>query len=102
MSTPEGKVKDMVRRTMRQAYPTCYRFMPVQNGMGAPALDFYYCVRGVFVAIETKAPGKKVTPRQQQTIEEIDAAGGIAVVVSDEKSMDAAIKHIDKAVFRCA
>ena len=95
MSTPEGRVKAMIKRRMEAAFGDyAYRFMPVQNGMGAPALDFYYCVYGLFVAIEAKVKGKKPTPRQETTAEQITKAGGLALVVDDEQSMEAALLKI--------
>lgn len=100
MSTPEGKVKDMVRRALaRLVFPgtsrsAVYSFMPVQNGMGAPGLDFYLCVNGYFVAIETKAAGKKPTPRQEHTMGQITAANGLTLVVDGKESLDTAITII--------
>lgn len=90
MSTPEGKVKDYVRARMAKLYPLSYRFMPVQNGLGAPALDFYYCVGGHFLAIETKAPGKKPTPRQLATKKEIEDANGVVWIVDSPAAFEAA------------
>ena len=98
MSTPEGKVKDMVRRKMERAFPKCYRFMPVQSGMGATTLDFLYCVEGLFISIETKAGTKKPTPRQDYVAQQITAAGGLTFVVRDEESMEAAIREIDARI----
>ena len=86
MSTPEGKVKDMIRVEMLVAFPFCYRFMPVQNGMGAPGLDFYYCVHGRFIAIEAKALGKSPTARQYDTIKEIKEAGGTTWVIDSREA----------------
>jgi hypothetical protein len=93
MSTPEGKVKDMVRRGLEKL-TALYRFMPVQNGMGAPGLDFYLCAGGWFIAIETKVKGKKPTPRQDQTIANIEAAHGLVFVVDDKESCDRAMDVI--------
>jgi len=74
--------------------------MPVQNGLGSPALDFHVCmpvlitpemvgtVIGVYVAIETKAPGKDLTPRQEATARAVRQAHGIAVKIdSDDLSV---------------
>ena len=95
MSTLEKKVKDLVRRRMAETWPDSYRFCPVQNGMGAPSVDFLYCLPvGIFVAIETKAPGKKPTPRQEITIAEIRIAGGLCYVVDGVASLEAAITDI--------
>lgn len=79
---------------MTAAFPKCYRFMPVQTGMGASTLDFLYCVEGLFIAIETKAGTKKPTPRQEYIAEQIAAAGGLPFVVRDEASMDETIEAI--------
>lgn len=38
--------------------------------MGKPALDYHVCHRGMYASIETKAPGKKPTPRQVNTMRE--------------------------------
>ena len=97
MATPEGRVKALVKRRLEKEFPGCYRFMPVQNGMGAPALDFYYCIGGLFVGIETKAPGGKPTPRQSLTMGEIRAAHGITFAVDGEESLTNAIACIKEA-----
>ena len=92
--TPEGRVKRMVNKALMQLGEDCWRFMPVQTGMGIPALDYLNCIRGRFVAIETKAPGKKLTPLQEGTKAAIEAAGGIVLVVWDEGSLAIALKII--------
>jgi hypothetical protein len=102
MPTPEGKVKTQINKALKALHgskgPDCcyyvYRFMPVQNGMGIPGLDYFLCINGHFVAIEAKAKGKKPTPRQLQTMEEIRAAEGITFVVDDKASLDEAISRI--------
>lgn len=97
-STPEGKVKKLVRDAVATWYPNSYRFCPVQNGMGKPGLDFYYCIRGKFVAVETKRETddyfynwdtqfKKATPRQQETMLDIAAAGGLTYVIDGPTSL---------------
>lgn len=91
--TPEGKVKAMVKKRL-DALPKMYRFMPVQNGMGKPGLDFYLCAGGWFIAIETKAPGNKLTERQETTKAEIEAADGIVFVVDGPESLEYAMQRI--------
>ena len=77
-TTPEGRVKAQVKRMVKDlqdsGYPV-YLHMPVQNGMGKPTLDFIGCIKGQFFAIETKAPGKKPTERQLDTMAEMQKAG---------------------------
>lgn len=90
--TPEGRVKKMVKKALDQFGSDCWRFMPVQSGYGIPALDYLLSIRGHFVAIETKAPGKKLTPLQESTKAAIEAAGGHVFVVWDETSLELALK----------
>jgi hypothetical protein len=77
--TPEGRVKDKIKRILKERH--AYWYMPVSNGMGAPALDFIVCFRGYFLSIEAKAPGKRPTARQVQTMNKIKMADGHAIVV---------------------
>lgn len=92
--TPEGRVKKQVKAALDKLGADCWRFMPVQTGFGSPALDYLLSIRGRFVAIETKAPGKKLTPLQEGTKAAIEAAGGIVLVVWDEGSLAIAMKII--------
>ncbi len=76
----------------------CYRFMPVQSGYGSPALDYLLCYKGRFVAIETKAPGKKLTSLQESTKASMEAAGALVLVVDDDESLEAARRRMSWAV----
>jgi len=51
--------------------------------MGTPSLDMICCMRGIYLAIECKAPGKHLTPRQELTKKEIEDAGGHVIVVGE-------------------
>ena len=82
MRTEEGKVKDKVREILDDR--GAYYFMPVQMGYGSATLDFLCCIKGIFVAIETKRPGgAKLTLRQQSVLNAVLKAGGIALVVDN-------------------
>lgn len=83
MTTPEGLIKRKVN-TMLASLPHCYRFMPVQRGFGPSGLDYFCCVFGSFVAVETKVPGAKLNPRQVVTATAIAAAGGTVLVIRDD------------------
>ena len=72
----------------------CWRFMPVQTGYGSPALDYLLCFKGRFIAIETKAPGKKLTPLQESTKAAMEAAGAMVLIVDGEISLHAAREAI--------
>lgn len=74
--TPEGELKAQVK-TYLKSIDAFYR-MPVPSGYGKQGLDFECCIRGIYVAIETKRPGGKPTSRQSATMREITDAGGIA------------------------
>lgn len=75
----EKTVKTAVKKRLTEL--GAYQHWPVQNGMGTPCLDCHGCLNGIYFAIETKAPGKKPTPRQELTIAQIRAAGGLVFVV---------------------
>lgn len=82
--TPEGRVKDLVKKYLTES--GAYYYMPMSNGMGrVGAPDFIVCHNGQFIGIETKAPGKRgnTTPNQERELSAIRAAGGVAVVVDD-------------------
>lgn len=88
-TTPEGKVKDAVKKWLKAR--GIWHYMPVQNGMGVVGIpDLICCWNGKFLAIETKAPGKRsqTTANQDARIEEIRAAKGWALVVDDVKQLD--------------
>jgi hypothetical protein len=82
---PEEKVKAAVKKVLLKY--GAYWHMPVQNGFGAPSLDLICCLKGKYFAIETKAPGKKPTPRQETTIAAIRAAGGKVFVIDGDTSL---------------
>jgi hypothetical protein len=93
-TTPEGKVKLLVKTYLKLC--RAYWHMPVQNGMGQPALDFHVCLPilitpdmvgkrvGLYVGIETKAPGKPMTPRQALTAASVVAAGGKVFLIDGD------------------
>lgn len=88
MSTPEGKVKKVVKSILERGHANLYYFMPVQGGYGKPGLDYHGCCRGVAFAIETKAPGRKLTPRQEATKREMEAAGMKVFVIGETEIKD--------------
>lgn len=79
--TPEGRIKDQVKKLLANYGDELDAFWPVQNGMGSPALDCIICYKGQHVEIETKAPGKKPTPRQEITIAKKRKAGSWVYVI---------------------
>ena len=83
MSTPEAKVKQKIKKLLNKY--GAYSHMPVQNGMGAPTLDYVCCIKGMYVSIEAKTRGKKPTPRQIKTMGQISNAGGVAIWVDEDR-----------------
>lgn len=92
--TPEGKVKDAVKRVLERYGSRIYGFWPVPYGYGESSLDYIGCVNGKFFAIETKAPGKTPTVRQKQIISRMGRAGGATFVIDDVESPE--IMKLDK------
>jgi hypothetical protein len=87
--TPEGRVKAAVKKRLKEL--GVWWYCPVSNGMGrVGAPDFICCHGGRFVAIETKAPGKRgsTTPNQDKEIMGIHRAGGVAVVIDDVNQLE--------------
>ena len=84
--TPEAKVKAEIKTILKQH--DVYYVMPMGTGYGKSGVpDFICCVGGKFVAIEAKAKGNTVTALQDKNLRQIEAAGGIALVV-DELTLD--------------
>lgn len=87
--TPEGRVKTAVKKYLDAK--GAWHCMPMGTGFGKSGVpDILACYRGRFLAIETKAPGKRghTTLLQQQQIANIAARGGHAVVVDDVSQLD--------------
>lgn len=85
--TPEGRVKNAVKALLKAR--GIWFYMPTQSQFGVVGIPDFICVHpgwgGRMLAIETKAPGKRknTTPNQDRVIAEINAAGGVAIVVDD-------------------
>lgn len=102
-TTPEGKVKDQVKKFMKERQ--IWSYMPVQNGMGVVGIpDLIACAPikitqdmvgktiGAFFAVETKAPGKikNATENQKRNLRAIGTHGGVAVVADRVDIVEAA------------
>jgi Holliday junction resolvase len=81
-TTPEGKVKNQVKKIldMHQAY----YFMPATGGFGRSGVpDVVGCLHGVFFSIECKAGNGIPTALQEREIRNIRNAGGYAWVINE-------------------
>lgn len=97
--TPEGRVKEKIKAVLDNYGSDLYRYMPVPHGYGEQSLDFIGCVHGVFFAIEAKRPGKHPTPRQEATIERMQAAGARVFVIRDEAGCKELEEWLQRVVF---
>ena len=73
--------------------------MPVSNGMGRSGCpDILVCYKGLFMAFETKAPGKikNVSANQEREIAAILSANGLACVVDDVDQVKETINELTK------
>ncbi len=81
--TPEGKVKEKIKKILKEH--GAYYAMPIGTGFGNSGVpDFLCCVNGEFLAIEAKAGKGVPTALQEKNMRDIEAAGGRALVVSDD------------------
>lgn len=83
--TPEGKVKTRVKAILQPYKPFLYAHWPVQMGFGAPTLDCNGAILGAPFSIETKAPGKKPTEQQLQTMHDMHCAGIKIFLIDGER-----------------
>lgn len=91
---PESRLVTQIKSTLELKHGGFW--IKVHGGMyqqnGIP--DLIGCVRGQFIALEVKVPERadRVTRLQEQTIQEIEDAGGVARVVTSieeaEQAMD--------------
>lgn len=100
--TPEGRVKAVITNYLNtlqrpNSGVVCYYRMPVPTGYGKPGLDYEGCINGRFFAIEAKAPGEWLTPRQRRTTIEILSGGGAVFCVSSS----AGVQSFKRWVERC-
>lgn len=87
MYTPEGKVKNAVKKFLAQH--NIYYFMPATGGYGRSGVpDFIGCINGKFFAVETKAGKGTPTALQLREMERIKAAGGLTFVINEDNIDD--------------
>jgi len=81
--TPEAKVKKKVVAVLKQH--KAYFFYPVTGGYGRSGVpDIIVCYNGCFIGIECKAGTNKPTPLQEKNLKDIQAAGGVSLVVNED------------------
>ena len=105
--TPEGKVKKEVKDYLKNEGIFHFMTVPVGYGMvGVP--DILACVPvlitpgmvgqtlGVFMGVETKAPGKvrNTTANQKRMLLDLYNCRGVAVVATDKGKVKEAVEHL--------
>lgn len=79
--TPEGEIKDQVRKVLDEM--GAYYFFPAANGYGRTGIpDVIACVGGHFVGIECKAGSKQPTALQQRELDNIEKAEGTGILIN--------------------
>ena len=80
--TPEGKVKDIVKKYLKQK--NIYFIMPATGGYGSSgAPDIVVCHKGEFYGLEIKSGANKPTALQLDNLSRIEENGGHAVVINE-------------------
>ena len=81
-ATPEKKVKNQCRKVLDELKAS--HFPPATGGYGKSGVsDIVACIDGLFVAIECKAGKNKPTPLQEAYLDQVRAAGGVALVINE-------------------
>lgn len=101
MSTPEAKFKLRIKRRLDairhrhvdnrdDSGALYYTFAGGSAYGGATGIDLTGCIKGRYFAVEIKRPDGqgKLTTRQKITLDEVTAAGGFAMVVDSEESLE--------------
>jgi hypothetical protein len=76
-------------------------WMPPANGFGKSGISDFHAIRhGVFIAIETKVGKAKPTEMQRGFLSSIQAEGGFALVVNEERlpTLDMMLTAFDDSV----
>lgn len=105
--TPEGRVKDAIKKALKNHHPDSFFFLPVSNGMGRHGIpDFVCCIPveitqdmvgqkiGMFAGIEAKTATGKVSALQAACLNEIGEAHGATSVIRGSEFADLAVKDL--------
>ena len=91
--TPEKKVKKKVIEILK-SYGAYYA-MPVASGFGnAGVPDILACHLGQFIGIECKANGGKPTKLQVSNLQQIEEAGGRALIIDEAALKELKLQEI--------
>lgn len=96
--TPEGRVKHLVKKTLEQRYPKTaplHVHWPVLTGYGDRELDAYGVANGLAFFVETKAPGKRPTLRQDAKINQWLNTMAPVFVIDGPDSLQELVEWLD-------
>jgi len=95
MSGPEKNVENAIRAYLRSIGAWDIKiFANEMQGRGYP--DLLVCYKGIFIALETKAPNGNVSKIQAATLYKIKRAGGIVDSPRSLEHVRNLIKKIDQ------
>jgi len=81
--TPEGEVKAKLKKRLELFGEYVLTFNPVQMGYGKRVVDTILCYKGMFIAIEVKAPTKELRRAQLYFLQQVVKAGGKAFIIDN-------------------
>lgn len=94
--TPEGKVKERVKKLLKEN--DVFFFMPKGSTYGTQGIpDIICCIRGLFIGIETKAGHGVPTAMQKEQMHRIIENGGYTFCIN-ERNFDELREWIETAV----
>lgn len=97
MKTPEGTIKDDIKKLLESKGSALYYFMPVQQGFGKRGLDFFVCYKGMFIAIECKRRGGRAQRFQADLVDTVRDAHGHALVADNAHDVENLLDFIDRS-----
>ena len=82
MPTPEGAVKNWIKKEVLSKYPNAYVYVTHVGQYGKRGVpDLVMCIMGLFVTIEVKTIKGSLTELQALEGRRIEKAGGISIVL---------------------
>ena len=90
--------KDIVAAILRllKKTPACFAWKEHGGMYGTAGIpDIVCCYKGRFLGLEVKQPSGRMTELQKQTIDKINAAGGIALRVDSVAEVKSLIETLD-------
>lgn len=95
MAQRESRLSRQIQKALRAKGYFCFKVHGTEMVMaGLP--DIIVCANGYFIGLETKLPEKRshTSPRQDFVHEQIERAGGTAVVVTSVREALAAVERV--------